>query len=185
MAYSTIEKKRCKCGCGKYPALGYGGYSYSCAPEEIKEKVGSRRDMIRKNKNTRNAIKVKLRAEIREKDRLEGKDDLEAWFLLQMHSNEKICDNCGISLAHLNEWAWRGSQHHCLEKSLFPSVATNPINHLVLGYYCCHQQFHTSMLNASKMPVFQKAKEIVEILYPLLTDREQGRISEYYGLNNL
>lgn len=182
--YSTIAKKKCKCSpdCKKYPTLGYNGFNFSCAPEEIKEKVGSRKDLIRKNKNTRNAIRVKMRGEIREKDRLEGENDLEAWFLLQMHSNERICDNCGVSLHYLNEWAWRGSQHHCLEKSLFLSVATNPVNHLVLGYYCCHSQWHSSMLNASKMPCFSKAKEIVEMLYPLLTDREKGRISEYYQL---
>lgn len=162
-----------------------------CANHQYKRTDLDRRSIASKAMAKRDKASTQLRSlqntpanvALLEEKGIVKKADLEGWFLMQMHSNEKICQNCGISLYHLNEWAWRGSQHHVLEKSLFPSVATNPANHLVLGYYCCHSQFHTSMLNASKMPIFAKAKEIVKILYPLLPQEEKRRISEYYEIN--
>ncbi len=109
---------------------------------------------------------------------------LKLWFSSKMQTSSRICENCHKDLSNLNDNDWMGSQHHVLEKSVFFSVKTHPLNHLVLGRWCCHPQWHTSMLNASKMAIFPTAKIIVQSLYSLLTDREKGRVSEYYQLNN-
>lgn len=112
----------------------------------------------------------------------EGQSELNAWFEDKMINSIPVCENCGKSLFGLNDVDWKGSQHHVLEKSLFPSVKTHPLNHLVLGRWCCHPQWHTSMLNASKMKIFPKAKGIVLVLFEFLTPREKSKISKYYEL---
>lgn len=56
MAYSTIKRKTCKCGCGKPTSLGYNGFRFSCAPAEIKERVGTKKDVAKRNKNARNKV---------------------------------------------------------------------------------------------------------------------------------
>lgn len=182
MAYSTIERKKCKCGCGKYPSLGYSGYSYSCAPEEIKEKVGDKKKFQIKKQNTRKAISVKLRAENRKRDEVECSNDLELWFRLQMNSNERICDNCGKSLQHYNDWAWRGSQNHIVDKSPTngcPSVATHPLNNNVLGMWCCHGIWHESFERQSKMPCFAKAKENFQLFKNKIPPEELRKVNPY------
>lgn len=115
---------------------------------------------------------------------VENKKDnkLELWFLLQMNSNEKICDNCGKSLYHYNDNDWRGSQHHIVDKSPLngcPSVATNPLNHIVLGKWCCHSQWHTSFLNASKMPCFTRAKEKFQLFKSFISESELKKVNPY------
>jgi hypothetical protein len=178
MAYSSIQKKKCKCGCNKYPSIGCNGYAYSCMPQELKEKVGNKRKLQIKNRNKRNAAALKLHKVQRE---LNGDSELDLWFSLKMNTCEKICENCGASLLNYNEWEWRGSQHHIIEKSKIngcPSVATNPYNHGVLGYWCCHSQWHTSWSNAVKMPFFKIAKERFELFKKDIV--EVGKIPECF-----
>src|SRR3990167_10740419 len=86
-------------------------------------------------------------------DKVKGKEieidetELQKWFADKMENSARFCENCRQSLQHYNEKDWHGSQHHILEKSLYPSVSTDPINHLVLGKWCCHPQWHTSWEN--------------------------------------
>ena len=155
---TPIKRKKCKCGCQRFPSLGYAGYSSVCAPEEIKEKVGSKRQVAQRNKNARLAAVRKIRKEENKKD-----NALEFWFRSKMATSKKICENCGMNLSGLNYWEWRGSQHHLIEKHHCSSVATHPLNHGVLGYYCCHGQWHTSYMNAQKMPFFNTAFERVKL----------------------
>src|SRR5437867_4350969 len=56
MAFSSIKRKKCKCsiGCLFYPSLGYSGYYSAHAPKEIIDKVGTKRDVARRNKDARN-----------------------------------------------------------------------------------------------------------------------------------
>ena len=57
--YSTIKKKKCKCGeCDKFPTLGYNGYFSAHAPQEIKDKVGTKREVAQRNRNARNKVRV-------------------------------------------------------------------------------------------------------------------------------
>lgn len=103
---------------------------------------------------------------------------LDSWFKYFIVNAPKRCENCNTSLAHYNDEDWFGSQHHILEKSRFPSVAGNLNNHMVLGKWCCHSQWHTSMDNASKMRCFDLAKLRVKKLLPQLTEAELNRVSE-------
>ena len=49
--YSTIKRKPCKFdGCTRMPTLGADGYCYQHIPDEIKEKLGTRRDLQKKAK---------------------------------------------------------------------------------------------------------------------------------------
>lgn len=102
------------------------------------------------------------------------------WFAYHMQHSPMICANCKADLSNYDQVAWHGSQHHVLEKSEFPSVATHLLNHLPIGMYCCHGQVHTSLLNASKMRIFPMVCEIVEKLYPLLSWEERRKVPECY-----
>lgn len=52
MAYSSIVRKGCKCGCGKYPTMGFQGFNADCRPD-LKEAA------IKKQKD-RNALRSDL-----------------------------------------------------------------------------------------------------------------------------
>ena len=103
---------------------------------------------------------------------------LDMWFRYFMVNAKRECENCEASLTHYNEEDWMGSQHHILEKSIYPSVAGNLNNHMVLGKWCCHGQWHTSLENASKMECFELAKIRIRKLLPSLTPEEANRIPE-------
>ena len=177
MIRSAIKQKKCKCGCGRIPTISCNGFYYACMPDELKEKVGSKRRLQIKKNNAAKYAATKLRM-----GRYSADVDLKNWFRFHMINSKMQCENCGADLSSYNEKDWKGSQHHVLEKSIFHSVSTVLDNHVVLGKWCCHSQFHTSMLNASKMNIFDKCTKIVNELYPLLTNEEKGKISEYYNI---
>ena len=99
-----------------------------------------------------------------------------------MNANRKVCDNCGKSLEHYNDWAWRSSQNHIVDKSPLngcPSVATHPLNCNVLGMWCCHGQWGTSFLNQSKMPCFEVAKEKFQLFKDDIAPNELKKVNPY------
>lgn len=159
----VIARRKCKCGCGRFPTIGFNGFNVSCVSSEVvKEKIAQY------SSNKKEEFKVDT--------------ELEKWFAYQMAVNEKKCQNCGMSLNSLREREWRGSQHHILEKSIFKSVMYHKNNHLVLGYYCCHPVWHQNMESAKKMKVFEIARLKVQALLPLLTSSELRRVKKFYNL---
>jgi hypothetical protein len=94
------------------------------------------------------------------------------------------CDNCGRVARWLLEekyaTIWRACQAHVLpkRKSMFPSLANNLKNHLVLfpswgGLLCgCHGWFDSNWYNASTMDVWPKAVEIFKQLYSFIPPHE-------------
>jgi len=176
-----IARKKCKGDCGRYPVISLAGWCWQCVPEDIKEKVGTKRKLAQKNKNNRMAQSVKLRR--LEKDINNVNNDLELWFLSHMNSSHKVCENCGVSLEHYSSTDWRGSQHHIIDKSPIngcPSVATNLFNHGVLGRWCCHPQWHTSHSNAEKMPIFQEFKRRFNLFKDKIIESEIRKIPECF-----
>lgn len=122
----------------------------------------------------------KERAEKQGIDLNEEKIKMDEWFAFHMKHSARICENCGKDLRSLNEKEWRGSQHHVLEKSLFPSVKFNRFNHLILGFYCCHPIVSNLPSDIVNMNVFKKAKQIVKELRPNIIFSEIRRIPDYF-----
>lgn len=58
--YSSIIKKTCKDGCGKYPTLGYEGYNMDCRPD-LKEKKIKEQQQRQKQRNVIKKTTSKLR----------------------------------------------------------------------------------------------------------------------------
>lgn len=91
------------------------------------------------------------------KELVENKTELNKWFeyvgtVIKANPN---CWNCG-------EWIpdkyYRHASAHIFPKALFPSVATHPINFLILGAGCgCHHEFDSSIEKACKMQVWKKS----------------------------
>lgn len=147
-------------------------------------------------------ISEKRKAKLKEQKSNEGESGLDKYFEHHMINSIPKCENCGLE-AHwlVKEYEdkkqqeayrlmWRASQAHVLAKKDnfggFPSVSTNLSNHLVLfpswgGYLCgCHDEFDSSYEKAAMMPIFKKAADIVQSLYPLLSHEEKSRLPEIY-----
>lgn len=109
--------------------------------------------------------------------------ELYLWFSEKMKISEPICENCGCKINKYNHEEWHGSQAHILPKSIFNSVKTHPLNHLVLCRYgnFCHGQYDSSWDNASKMPVFKIAKErFYQFQHLIVLPEERRRIPDIF-----
>lgn len=165
------------------PSLSMGGYYYSCAPEEIKSKFKSKKDLQIKSANARKYASTKLRmANYKENTELKN------WFKFHMINSKMECENCGADLSHYNENDWKGCQHHIIEKSGVngcPSVSTELLNHGVLGKWCCHSQWHSSYSNAQKMPFFKIAEQRFELFKNKISEDEKKKIPECFFKNEV
>lgn len=116
---------------------------------------------------------------------------LDAYFDYHMKHAAPICMNCGMEAKWLlleeYSFLWRSCQAHVLRKKDniggFPSVAANLLNHLVLfsdlaGLCGCHDVFDSSYENMAKMPVFPKAIDIINRLYPQIAPDERKYLPE-------
>jgi hypothetical protein len=103
MSYSSIKRKKCKCSedCNKFPTLGYGGYFSLHAPAEIKERVGTKKDVAKRNKNARNKASNLLHKDSEaDKSKLMGMaDKLFSNYIKSRDSDEQgivWCICCGL-----------------------------------------------------------------------------------------
>ena len=154
--YSTIKKKKCKCGtCNRYPTLGCNGFNYACLSDEEKEVIGSRKKLQQKRLNAAKNISSKLRVAEYKKD-----SELEMWFrriALEIEKNPR-CMECN---AWISKPFYRAATAHIFAKGdrYFPSVSTHPMNYLILGAGCgCHDKTHR-IDTFSKMRIFPIAIE--------------------------
>lgn len=176
MQFCSVEK------CS-YPNFGKDkltGLPY-CRNHQTKRTDFDRRTIIQKAIAKNKSLGSKIRGLQNVDD--EEKNELELWFLMHMNTSKKVCENCGGDLSHYDNKAWRGSQHHIIEKSKIngcPSVATEPLNHGVLGRWCCHPQWHTSYQNAVKMPFFKIAKERFELFKDKIIESERKKIPQCF-----
>lgn len=130
-----------------------------------------------KNKSkSKNVVKTKFSDEDQEVT------ELARWFNVKMMTSEPVCENCDLFIFISSQKHWHGCQAHVLPKSLFPSVATHPDNHMVLDWYgCnCHGQFDSSWLNASKMLIFPTAFERFLKFESLIAQDERKNIPEVF-----
>lgn len=166
-----MKQNLCKGGCGKYPMLGFAGFCFMCAPMEIRESKLEKVKEQRKKSSQKQREKVKVRSLIssQDNDAAKRQRDLNKWFeyVGTVIAADPKCWNCG---EYISKSDYRNSSAHILFKKIFPSVATHPLNFLVLGCRCgCHEKSHTIEF-FKKMPVWKLAvlrftafeKDIVE-----------------------
>lgn len=188
MAYSTIKKKTCRVpDCTNYPGFGMAGFCYKHIPEEVAQEIKVERDNARKKANARVADKAKLR----KLGRLShNENDLELFFKLQMNERLPICENCGSTKMTLKKLQnegyqnlWKSCMAHLLPKRHFKSIATNPLNLMVLGSgysgMCnCHDTYDSNWEAASKMKIWDEVVRRFKVLYPLVADHERQFIPD-------
>lgn len=145
-------------------------------------------------------ISDKKAAENKSQKEKKGESGLDKYFDYHTKHSVPKCENCGMEAKWLlepqedekkqkmYELMWRASQAHVLKKKDgiggFPSVSTSLTNHLVLfprwgGYLCgCHDKFDESYEAMAKMPIFKKAIDIINQLYPLIAADEKKYLPE-------
>lgn len=105
--------------------------------------------------------------------------ELQKWYAAIMDKEEGKCWETGERINKDDKMGWHGSIAHILPKSDFPSVATHPLNYMILKMWGgTHGQYDSNWENASKMKVWPYAMKIVNILYPLLKRDEKARLPE-------
>lgn len=68
MAYSSIIRKTCKCGCSRMPSLGYAGYNQNCNPkrkQEILDKMKQRQANALQQSKTKPKPSSSLKSSVR------------------------------------------------------------------------------------------------------------------------
>lgn len=129
MAYSTIKKKHCRCqpDCPKWPTLGYSGYFASHSPKEILEKVGTKRDVTKRNRDARNRTRILINKKPNEEKNIQ-----ELWWIM-VAAVIRANPRCWETNEYIPEKYYRAASCHILPKAIFPSVAHHPKNFLVLS----------------------------------------------------
>lgn len=114
----------------------------------------------------------------------------EQWFKDRMAESLPICMNCGMDAQWLllpeYEKIWRACQAHVLpkRKSQFPSVATHPMNHMVLfpvwgGHLCgCHDEYDSGWYNATTMKVWEIAVSRFKEFEACIAPKERRHIPD-------
>lgn len=170
--YSTITKKKCKCSehCDKWPSMGYSGFYSLHAPQELKDKIGSKNKVAKRNKNNRMALGRKL---MHEQDKVDpDKKLMELWFAkiaveIRQHP---YCWECNAWIA---PEFYRSASAHIFPKTPnggFPSVAVHPMNYLILGASCgCHYKTHR-LDTFCQMAIWKEAVDRFKEFESLITE---------------
>lgn len=105
--------------------------------------------------------------------------ELQKWYAEIMQKEEGRCWETGEKINKTDRRGWHGSISHVLPKADYPSVATHPLNYMILKMWGgTHGQYDSNWENASKMKIWPYACKIFNILYPLLTREEKGRLPD-------
>lgn len=188
MAYSTIKHKPCKCGCGRFPTMGFGGYNSGCRPDLLAQKrakIQSRQAEKEKEYRKTNGNGANFNSNHVGKGntlpKFEGnhepknnhKSDLEKWFdyVATVIRAKPYCQNCG---EFIPPQYYRHASAHILPKKIFPSISTNPLNFIILAANCgCHQEYDRSVEDAAKMPIFKLAVQRFRQFEHLITEKHK------------
>lgn len=104
---------------------------------------------------------------------------LQKWYSEIMEKEVARCWETGEPINKQDKKAWHGSIAHVLPKGDYPSVATHPLNYMILKMWGgAHGQYDASWEKAAKMKVWPHACKIFNILYPLLSREEKSRLPE-------
>lgn len=179
-----IQRKKCKCdpGCTLWPTAGYGGYHKDHHPDPTIKKRKFDEAVARHKKRTAaaNAGAKLRRTGIGKSNKLidnEAAKKFEAqqvWFEEIKRKELPICWETGdkIPISYM-----RAATAHILPKKDgiggFPSVATHPLNYLILSpLNGSHDKTHT-WSKFQTMKVWPKAVERFKQIYPFIALKER------------
>ena len=168
---TPLVKKHCKCkpDCDKWPTMSCFGYYYAHLPEHLAKKAGTRRKVAIKNKNRRIAIAHKIKVAQKEVD---GTDYSELWFAMVANEIRKS-PYCWETGEFISEDDYRNASAHIFPKSIFKSIATHPLNFLILSpRNGSHDRTHR-LDTFSKMKVFKIAVDRFKIFEPFITEKHK------------
>lgn len=179
---STIKIK-CKCSpsCELLPTLGFGGFNVRHAPEEIKLKAGTKKQLAQKKRAARNKVRSLYSMPQNKKIKAIEKDEkLEQWFIDRRIEMTGLCseEGCGNITNKGNDKYYRWSCCHIVPKSLVPSVATNVFNFIEL----CqdhHAEFDNTFERAAKMKCFEEVKRKFNLFKHLIPAEELRKVNPY------
>lgn len=183
MKYSTIKKKKCKCGkCNHYPTIGFDGFFYLHAPQEIKDRQGLKAKKSYQNKLNR-AKKTLLSRKLHDAQKeADAKNKPEnspqwQWFLDRRVEMTNCCIECGASTRKAyDDFYWRIC--HITPKSLVPSVAMNENNWIELCWLH-HQEFDSTFDRAAAMQCFPEVKQKFQLFNHLIPPHELRKINPH------
>ena len=185
MAYSTIKRKHCKCeeGCKKMPSMGFSGYYYAHAPQEIKDKQGLKAKRGYQNSLSRtrsNALAKKVRSYGKENVGIKTPEikSQEQWYLDRRDEMLNVCAECGAGTNVKDDKYYRWSVCHIVPKSLVPSVATYEHNWIELCQHH-HQEFDNTFDRAAAMKCFQEAKMKFRLFQKLIPANELRKVNPH------
>jgi 5-methylcytosine-specific restriction endonuclease McrA len=172
---TPIKRKKCKCSdnCKLYPTLGYSGFNFTHAPEELKEKIGGKKELQQKKANAAKYASTKLRMSKYKED-----TELDMWFRRRRMQMVGYCSECGRSTNKDSEKYFKWSICHIVPKSICPSVAKNYFNWIELCQ-TCHQEFDNTFERASKMKCFHEAKTKFQLFKELLPPEELRKVNPH------
>jgi len=180
MPYSSIIPKTCKCGCGRYPDLGFSGYSKWCRPDLVEEKIKQQKERAKKKNasiKTGRALRVLAVTDDGNREMAKGYAELERWFKERHKEMTGVCMNCG-GRTEKDKTHYKCSVAHLLPKAYFKSVATHPDNWLELCFYgnSCHTNFDHKMIDLIDLHCFDTVIQKFVKIYPSIALEERRRI---------
>ena len=177
MPYSLIKLKRCKCSisCDKFPTMGFAGYFSLHATQEIKDKVGTKRQVTKRNAAKRSEISRNVHKE----QNAVANAESSRWFDDRHKEMTGKCKHCnGKTQKGQNNFI--NSIAHILPKAYFKSVATHPDNWIELCYYSpsCHTNLDNYSLDIVDLNCFDEVVQKFVSMYPSIALHERKRIPQ-------
>lgn len=190
MAYSSIIRKSCKCGCGRNPDIGFKGYSNQCRPD-LKEAIIAKQ----RKRNAAKLTGTKLRGLAYEQQEIKAPKDyaeLDRWFKDRRKEMTGVCQHCGgktqmnidvtvkfvKGVGKITSPNYKYSVAHLLPKSIFKSVATHPDNWIELCHFgnSCHKNFDDHYIDLIDLNCFDTVIQKFTKIYPFIAPEEKRRI---------
>ena len=188
---STIIAKKKKLSCGHTDYNFSRGRCKSCATiQDTQKRVEKAREQEKQNTTlpksfepTKEEINIQNNRITATKITERGESEIWDWFLDRRKEMTGICKNCGEETSKNDDKYFHYSICHILEKSNFPSVATNENNFIELCYFgnSCHSNMDHKKLTVQDMNCFEEIIDKVKKMYPLLTQEEIRRLPKIFN----
>lgn len=182
MIYSSIERKKCKCGCNMMPTISYEGYYYSHAPKEVLDRLDKKQKRKTAAKNTLAKLRAVDANEDENREVAKGYAELDRWFKSTRNKLTGTCQcGCGKPSSKYDDKYFKHSCSHVFPKAKFGSIKTHPRNFVERAFWGgCHTNMdEQSMDKWVGFTDWENIKEIFHELAPLLTDEE--RATKFYA----